>query len=319
MPALITHYVLAERVFSALKREGAPVPDREAALWGAQGPDLFFFHRILPWEPGRSLAREGSRMHKISPARLFEGFRAVLASARGAEYDRMRGYIEGFFCHYALDRTAHPYVLYWQQVLAREQPAYGRSGHTYHFRIESALDTIMLRRETGRSIRDFRLSGVLPGENPAVDMAIGHLFEPLLPRLFGTQGVDAAAIAKAPADMRRVARLMTDRRQLRRRFLVRPIEVVSRQGHFASSLLRPDRTDDWDYANEAHKAWHNPADPALVSRDSFFDLYALAAAEARDMIVAFRAALPTGQPMKEITQDRGFSSDLPGVYEETAI
>lgn len=70
-----------------------------------------------------------------------------------------------------------------------------------------------------------------------------------------------------------------------------------------------------DYANEAHRPWHNPDDPALASTDSFFDLYELAAAEAEDMITAFRAALPTGQPMIEITQDRGFSSDLPGRYD----
>ncbi len=317
MPALITHALFAQQVFSRLQREGAPVADREAAMIGAQGPDLFFFHRILPWEPGKSLAREGSRMHKLSPARLFEGFRAVLAATRGEEYDHMKGYIEGFFCHYALDRTAHPFVLYWQEVLAREEPAYGRGSHAYHFRIESALDTIMLRRETGRRIQDFRLSSALPHENAAVDMAIGHLFEPLLPRWFGTQGADASLIAKAPGDMRRVARLITDRHQLRRKWIVRPVEAICRQGHFLSSLLRPETTNDWDYANEAHKAWHNPADPAFVSTDSFYDLYALAAAEARDMIAAFRAALPTGQPMKEITQDRGFSSDLPGVYGET--
>ena len=32
------------------------------------------------------------------------------------------------------------------------------------------------------------------------------------------------------------------------------------------------------------------------------------------MILAFRQAIPRGQSMLEITQDRGFSSDLPGKY-----
>ena len=115
--------------------------------------------------------------------------------------------------------------------------------------------------------------------------------------------------------MRRVLRLMTDRSGLRRRWILRPVEAVSGRAHFASALLRPADTSDWDYANEAHRPWHNPDDPALTSTDSFFDLYELAAAEAEDMITAFRAALPTGQPMIEITQDRGFSSDLPGRYD----
>lgn len=58
----------------------------------------------------------------------------------------------------------------------------------------------------------------------------------------------------------------------------------------------------------------NPFDLSYTSRDSFYDLYDLAADEAVDMILAFRQAIPRGQSMLEITQDRGFSSDLPGNY-----
>lgn len=42
----------------------------------------------------------------------------------------MQSYIEGFFCHYALDRTAHPYVFWFQEELAAQRPRYGRAGHT---------------------------------------------------------------------------------------------------------------------------------------------------------------------------------------------
>lgn len=315
MPALITHYQFALRVFARLKQRGTPVADRNAGLLGAQGPDLFFFHRILPWEPGTSYARQGVKMHKLSPAAIFEGFREVINLASGPERERILGYVEGFFCHYALDRTAHPFVLYWQQRLREEQPSYGTSDHTYHFRIESALDTLVLRRESGRLIQDFKLTGVLPPEEEEVSMAIGRLYHPLFARWFG---IDAPSVhlAKAPADMRRVLRLLTDRRMLRQKLIVRPVEVVLRHGHFASSLMRPIDASDWDYANEAHQPWHNPADPDDVRTDSFYELYELAAAEAEDMILAFLDALPKGASMVEITQDRGFSSDIPGIYGE---
>lgn len=54
----------------------------------------------------------------------------------------------------------------------------------------------------------------------------------------------------------------------------------------------------------------------MTSNDSFFDLYELAADEAVGMIGEFLDALPEGKSMLAITQDRGFSSDLPGVYGE---
>lgn len=313
MPAMVTHYLFAQRVFAQCRKAGIPIADRQTALIGAQGPDIFFFHRVLPWQPGVSYAKEGVRLHKVSPAKLFEGFRRVL-NAQKTPSDAMLGYVEGVFCHYALDRAAHPFVLYWQEQLAREQPAYGTKPNQYHFRIESALDTILLRRETGRLMRDFKLVTVLPDSKSADYAAIGRLYEPLFHTLLGVPGATAEHLARAPGDMRQAMRLMTDRTLFRQRAL-HPLESLARQGHIATSLLRPLDTNDWDYANEAHREWRNPYDDSYVSRDSFLDLYELAVTEAVDMIDAFRGALPAGRSMQEITQDRGFSSDLPGVYE----
>ena len=116
-------------------------------------------------------------------------------------------------------------------------------------------------------------------------------------------------------DMRRAAAMMTDRSLIRQR-LLRPVETIGGQGHIATSLLRPAKTDDWDYANESRRQWANPYDEKMTSRDSFFDLYELAADEAVTMIGEFLEALPEGKSMLAITQDRGFSSDLPGIYTE---
>ncbi len=315
MPAMIAHYLFAQRVFAKLKKAGAEPEDRDMAAVGAQGPDLFFFHRVLPWEPGVSFAKQGSLLHKISPAKLFEAFRAGINRASGEDRAAMIGYVEGFFCHYALDRAAHPFVYYWQEELRREQPGYGTTDHQYHFRIESALDTITLRRETGRLVRDFKLASVIPSGSSGGWMAMGRLYQPIFARLLGCPGAQAGQIALAPRDMRRVVSLMTDRTLLKQRLLIAPVEKLARKGAFASSLMRPADTRDWDYANEGHARWVNPFDTAYESTDSFFDLFDLAACEATDMILAFLDALSSGASMADITQDRGFASDLPGVYE----
>ncbi len=312
MPAVIAHKQMAMRVWTRLKQMDISRGNLDAFLLGAQGPDLFFFHRILPWERGISYVHEGVRMHKMSPARLFAGFRDRMLEAEGKERAIMRGYVQGFFCHYALDRTAHPFVGYWQQVLRQERPAYGKADHTYHFCIESALDTWILRRETGRLPRDFPLLKVLPGDDPAVDRAIGQLYAPLFSRWFGVEA-RPEHLAKAPQDMRQILWLITDRAGWRRQAL-RPVEWVSRRGHFASCLLRPQTVEDWDYANEAHRPWHNLDDPSLVSTDGFWELMETATAEAAEMIAGFDQALAHRRSLLEITGDRGFASNLPGVY-----
>ena len=83
MPAMITHYLFAQRVFAKCRQAGIPVVHPDAALIGAQGPDIFFFHRVMPWQRGVSYARQGSLLHKRSPARLFEAFREVLNRESG--------------------------------------------------------------------------------------------------------------------------------------------------------------------------------------------------------------------------------------------
>ena len=315
MPAMVAHYLFAQRVCALCRRNDIPIAHMDAAMIGAQGPDIFFFHRVLPWEPGESYAKQGSQLHKTSPARLFEAFRGVLNRASGDQREMMLGYVQGFFCHYALDRTVHPFVLYWQRELAKADPHYGKGDHPYHFRIESALDTLTLRRETGRLIRDFRLQSVLPRDHDGLYMAVGRLYQPIFDHLLGKPGVPAEHIALAPGDMRRAAGLMTDRSLLRQKLLY-PVEKLGGKGHIATSLLRPSDVSDWDYANEAHREWTNIFDKKYTSSDSYYDLYQFAAQEAVDMISAFLEALPQGVGMEEITQDRGFSSDLPGIYAE---
>lgn len=312
MPAPVTHYQFALRVMSYLKKYGVRVPDQSMALIGAQGPDIFFFHRIFPWERGASHAVVGSKLHRSSPALIFEGFRDILNNT-DSDYDAVLSYIQGMFCHYALDRVAHPYIYWAQNKLAQNDPTYGINGHQYHFRIESALDTIILRRETGRLISSLNLIDILPGDGNSRYAVVGMIYHKLLLKLFGLD-VSSELLALAPKDMRHALFFMNDRAMLRQKLIFRPIEKLIRRGHFITSLLRPHDTNDWDYANISNATWVNPYDEKHTSTDSFFDLYNLAVKEALDMISDFVCALPDGKSMHEVTQDRGFASDLPGIY-----
>ena len=111
--------------------------------------------------------------------------------------------------------------------------------------------------------------------------------------------------------MRRVLFWLTDRSAVKQTML-RPVEWISRQGHFATSLFRPLDVSDWDYANEECREWKNPFDTAYVSRDSFYDLYELAAEEAADMIREFRQALPRESPCWRLLR----TGDFPAICRE---
>ena len=49
MPAIVSHYLLAEKVRTALKEQKPHLALNSIAFtWGASGPDIFFCHRLLP-------------------------------------------------------------------------------------------------------------------------------------------------------------------------------------------------------------------------------------------------------------------------------
>ena len=312
MPACITHYLFARRVLALCEQRQIPVFDRDMAMIGAQGPDVFFFHRAFPWQIGAQGFGAGQAMHRGSAAALMAAFRNSVHAETVAPA-LVKGYMQGFLCHYALDRTAHPFVLYWQQELRRQQPHYGKQDHQYHFRIESALDTWLLQRETGRTIRDFSLTTLIPPDRDGRYAAFARLYRPLYRDLLHQPGVSLARLEQAPGDMRQALFWMTDRRGWRRTVL-RGAEALLRQGPLGTSLLRPVDTADWDYANEAHRPWHNPYQPQITMTDSFYDLCQQAAAEAVDMIAAFLGGLQEDTP-QDVTGDRGFSSNVSGLYE----
>lgn len=114
----------------------------------------------------------------------------------------------------------------------------------------------MLRRDTGRRVEDYPLQTILPRDDGSLYLTIGRLFVPVFLQLWGLSA-PAERLALAPGDMRRVLFFLTDRSAVKQT-LLRPLEWVSGQGHFATSLFRPLDVSDWDYANEEKKEWKKP-------------------------------------------------------------
>ena len=72
MPAFATHCVFALELAEELQKTAEFKLNKNALLIGAQGPDIFFFHRALPWQSGKTLRKVGSAMHRADPALIFD-------------------------------------------------------------------------------------------------------------------------------------------------------------------------------------------------------------------------------------------------------
>ena len=103
MPAYCTHYIFACELLPALTEPAGFDLNRDAVMLGTQGPDVFFFHRIAPWMPGRSQRKIGSRLHRAKPGDILDAM-AEYCTRCSTEKDIARSYDYGFILHYALER-----------------------------------------------------------------------------------------------------------------------------------------------------------------------------------------------------------------------
>lgn len=288
MPACITHYLFAQKVLEALPNwENI---DRCAYDWGAQGPDFLFCHRYFSLSKEKSLKEYGNALHQAPPSVTLEAMRTFLKQHKEPVY---RSYVWGFLCHYALDSTAHPYVNALAAELAEQRPAENTS--TMHGEIESALDAIVLRSETGKLPSDFPLKRTFP-KNEGVQRRIAKLYRDVLFAVFG-KNVSEEELLRATYDANFVFSCVTDRTGLKKRLF----EVLEkgRPHYIASHIVPLVEREDIDYANVRNMPWKDNGE--MERSVSFFELYSQAQNLAQKLIGGFMEG-----NLSELTQDKPF-------------
>lgn len=295
LPAAITHYHLALRALEGYqKAAGTAVPCMDAFLWGAQGPDFLFYHRLAqPWK--KNLRKTGNRLHREKPSLLLGAMRSAWRNA--GRDPIVESYLDGFLCHYSLDRTAHPFVYFDVSRLKEIYP--GRSDGFLHNHVESTLDGIILRMETGKLPTDFDLKTTVP-KNRQVQKAISGLYSDVLEKLYGLSGTQDL-LWQSTCDCHRISGLLNDRTTMKRALA----EYVEKHtGHyFLSGVIRGiSESDEFDYANVCRSSWRWPPESPQSRQESFFDLYQASIQES----IRFMMKFPTAEDLSALTNEIPF-------------
>ncbi|MBW7573487.1 zinc dependent phospholipase C family protein [Caproiciproducens faecalis] len=266
MPAAITHFLHAQRVLEHLQKTETNLEwNPEAFFWGAQGPDFLYCHRYFPWQKGENLRTYAEKLHRTNPSKILSLMRECYRKQSNKEMTL--SYIDGFLCHYSLDRICHPFVQSGVLALLAQDATQGEE--ILHNQIESALDVILLRYEKSALPTEFDLKQTVP-KDCSVQLHIADLYAYLLHGLFGVE--DAGLLLyQATKDCRKVFGLLNDRTTLKQALLERRERNGKRtiSCHFRGIS----EGDDCDYANILHQEWNWPADSGTARDDSFLDLY----------------------------------------------
>lgn len=305
MPAFSTHYIFALEMMDKLKKLADFELNENAVFAGAQGPDIFFFHRIFPWQSGKSLRKAGSALHRAKPGDILDGFQKYCKAS--ADTNIATSYVYGFILHYALDRKCHPYIYFLQNKTAEREKIHPASAHNL---IELSLDSVMLKTHLGiRHPKSFEteskisLSDIEKAEIAKVLTAVSNLASPFS---FNEQDVITAL-----NDTKSAQHLLLDKSGRKAEILTaaEKIAMPFTKNFKISSFLRTDNLEKAEkYVNINNGIWESPFENGKRN-ESFYDLFELSKADAADMIEKWNRSISG----REITNNLSF---LTGVETE---
>ena len=303
MPDPFTHYIFGQKVLEQL-----PPPIRQTIRADVfdralQGPDPF---SCLGFYGGkrRSMRNRSGIMHKQRTGTF------LLEIAREAQNEpspALFSFLAGFLCHYALDRTAHPYII------GKGGESFGdaatlpyRSGHV---RLERAIDCRYLRAYFKKEPWKTFFPRLIFKAKQYPEELRGPL-DRIFREVYGwEQSFDT--FNAALRDEAVFYRVMQDPWGIIR-FLLRPLRTKKTLYAVYSYYKREIDSAQVDYVNESHAPWHHPFAPEQRFEASFSELFEQSLGDATAMIdAAFRYVFlkePVG--LEDVFQDKNYSTGL---------
>lgn len=302
MPALITHYLCAKKSLDLLSDKGFDI-NREVYLWGAQGPDFFFYHKPLGGE--RSLRNIGSILHKADVQQVFTAFRDYTELCGIKDVRFVYSYCFGFLSHLALDSGAHPYVYFFQDILAEKL---SEKANFMHHKIEHNIDVIMLAGLEKRKVINFKIKEALPSCARGLKAA-AKAVEFMVNEVSPDTPVSYKEIYSAFKDFKKYSGFLLSRRG-RRRHIAQWLENKHNLGVSLSCFVRPEEPEnDFDYMNINAARWLSKGTAGgRPSSAGFLDLFDKAVENGAYLAERFKDCADHRQPiyfLKDYRFDNG--------------
>lgn len=305
MPNIITHTLFANEMMESLKEQDWLQTRKHLVEIGANGPDFLFFDGLSPkhFFKGHGLSKIGSKLHS---AHINDFYNSALISIDNESDPIIRmdmmAYVCGHLCHWALDSTMHPYVFY------RTGDCTGRSSWNHH-RMESVMDSIMLKIKRGQTIKDFDASKICKADYPEA-RAIARIYVPAISRIFD-EDIKPSLIKDSLDDWHFMQKMFRDPSGKKIKTFKALEKISGTVNLFSGYFVPSEPIDNHDTLNLLHKEWYNPVSNE-ESTQSVLDLYEEALKKAETALTLFIEACNDKSKRKDFLDfldDRNYESN----------
>lgn len=291
MPAAFSHWILGKRIINdSYFDENYPEINQAAFLWGCQGPDIFFYHRLMPWQKNDSIREYGNILHKCNPTALFNSLSKVCRYCYGTnDFMAVYSYALGFCCHYCYDRRLHPLV-YYNTALLEKTDERGRD-YKYHSDIESNMDIILLRSETSLLTSEISMKECLP-QCPDLNKAVATVYRLLLMDMYSFRPSKKSAMTLTSDFINNIG-LLDDAHSVKKHIVCAAEKILPnvREGSLSGLIHAVSEDTGFDYANLLKNTWFNPDDRREKSNMNLYEITDAAQSDTMELIKIFSCAV----------------------------
>lgn len=289
MPDILTHLISADEALNHLSYDTAKtiLSNRSIYNLGAQGPDLFFYHFIFPWQKTSEIEYLGSKIHQEKIQQFFlnsaniikqsfagDSFEFFKKKDLNSDSHKKFSYLAGFLTHYAMDIHCHPYIFYFS----------GHEGGYNHKYFECILDTLMNDIYDTKRLRLYK-TGKAIKLNSNDRYLIAEYLSKILHHTYN-ESVAIKDIDQAMKDMKSTMNTMYDPKAIKRQSFRLADRFTGANGKIATAQYPATYDKKVDHLNLRHQEWCHPSDPNTIYTDSFLDCMKRGIKAAEDMITA---------------------------------
>lgn len=272
MPATVVHAYFAKDVRDILPNEiKAKINEDRVKMFGQSMDPLMFYNLFRPF-PGKKIRVFFEYFHKNKTQEYFINLINYIKYNNLSNDTDLTSYLVGNICHYVLDSTIHPFVVYKTGSFNKKYKNTYKYNNVHAF-METFLDNDMIRRrEVGNPYR-FPIGKFCFNLKPFssdLKQGLNYCFF----KTFNVKNMGKIYFSSLKQMKNAIIIFRKDVFGIKK-FIYKTVDTFTSKKTFrfeAISYHYP-LDDKHNYLNSEHKLWRNPIDYNITSNESFLDLY----------------------------------------------
>ena len=271
MPATVTHAFFAKDVYDILPNDIQSLLDINQCKMFGQSTDSLLFYNLFSIFPGKKI-RSFQRFFHSNQTQEF--FINVLRYMKDNNINQVDAYsfLVGFICHYVLDSTLHPYIIYRSGVFDSKNPSTYRYNNQ-HAIMESYIDNDMIKRREDKNPFSFPITNYCFSIHP-FSPSLKDLIDYSFYNTFQIQYM-SKIYYKSLIQMKNSIRIFRMDRYGIKKNIYKLADTFTPRNWFLFEAIsyHVPLSNSFDYLNLNHSLWRNPTTYSISSHESFVDLY----------------------------------------------